>query len=150
MQVALRLASKVRKQAVVPRDRLVDGQGFRGSRLSGCWCTFYKMTSAQEERNHRVTMKGQLEGCWNVRIGTGLIRQLDVCRWMSALLLTRITPGLQGIGPAGCEAGHRAVLRTLDLSLKEAQAPEYRGFVLNPAKRKKWQINTTGSKGRGR
>lgn len=26
----------------------------------------------------------------------------------------------------------------------------YRGFVLNPAKRKKWQINTTGSKGRGR
>lgn len=47
---------------MVPRDRLVEGQGFRGSRLSGCWCIFYKMTSAQEERNHRVTMKGQLEG----------------------------------------------------------------------------------------
>lgn len=76
---------------MVPRDRLVDGQGFRGSRLSGCWCTFYKMTSAQEERSHRVTMKGQLEGCWNVRIGTGLIRQLDVCRWMSALLLTHVS-----------------------------------------------------------
>ncbi|XP_061065466.1 olfactory receptor 10AC1-like [Eubalaena glacialis] len=36
-------------------------------------------------------------------------------------VVMRIIPELQGIRRAGCEAGHRAVLRTLDLNLKAAR-----------------------------